>query len=146
MHPNYAEAKLFALNVVVYGVCFMYSSLDAQTHTNTNAPPPPHTPKQAQERNEYDAFLRRNYFSAPSEMNSEDTHLLHLTPGEQVVRGDENDRDMSETAEGSDGDVGEAGREGEREGDVHAGGGGDDSGGEVEDGDREALWNARGNQ
>jgi hypothetical protein len=80
-------------------------------------------------------------------MNSEDTHLLHLTPGERVVRGDENDGEMSETAEGSDGEAGEAGREGEQVGDVNAGGGGDDSGdGEVQDGDREALWNARGNQ
>jgi len=122
------------------------NAYDARTHT-TPTHTHTHTHMRAQERNAYEAFLRRNYFSAPSDMNSEDTHLLHLTPAEGLVRGDEKDPDMSEAAEGSDGDVGEAGREGDRVGDVSAGGGGDDSGGgEAEDGDSEALWNVRGNQ
>ena len=88
---------------------------------------------EAQERGEYDAFLRRNYFSSPSDSPGA---LLHEVVGENgEPAGDE---EAGAEAEGQ-----ERGNDATAWGDESAEGSG---GRQLEEDDGEALWNARGNQ
>lgn len=96
----------------------------------------------AQERNEYDAFLRRNYFSTPSTGHA----ILHEDkggPDADTDTGGERELSLSAKASADEDDEEQGRRSGNEWGIESAEGVGDR---QLEEEDGETLWNVRGNK